>query len=373
MTDPLQVLFVDDEPMVLRSIERLLRARRVPWQVRSATNAQEALSLLEADRFDVIVSDLRMPGVDGAELLRQVRSSHPTVARLVLSGQAATREGLEVMKVAHQCLAKPYELGTLRRMVEGLARARQRLTEPLFAAVSQIASLPSPAEVYRRLREALEAGAPLRESTDVVESDPALTAKIMQLNSSAVIGLGHELRTVADTLPLLDAELSAAFQLGDEVCRPLSAHLYPALDLHAWRQHSVTVARLARALAPPALRGKAFVVGILHDVGYLVDACLDPSLDRAGADHSRLGACLLELWGLDAELVEAVANHHDPQRDAAPLSALTSALYLAEYVISETGACACACAAHCMLSQPPLCAPAQLEHARAVFKELSRA
>jgi DNA-binding NtrC family response regulator len=179
MTEPIKVLFVDDEPMVLRSIERLLRARRIPWQSRCVGSAHEAMEQLAAEPFDVIVSDLRMPNVDGTALLRRVREQFPQVARLVLSGQAATREGMEAMQVAHQCLSKPYDLVELRAAVEGLARARQRVESPgLVAAVSRLACLPSPLPTYQKLISSLGGGVPLREAEDTLERDPAISAKI---------------------------------------------------------------------------------------------------------------------------------------------------------------------------------------------------
>ncbi|MEZ4364533.1 MAG: HDOD domain-containing protein [Kofleriaceae bacterium] len=363
---PLNVLFVDDEPLVLRSIERVLRTRRVSWQVRFANTADEALQLLEAGPFDVIVSDLRMPGVDGAQLLREVRSRHPEVARLVLSGQAATSEGLEVMRVAHQCLAKPYDLATLRRMVEGLASARRRVSEAIFRAVSQISSLPSPTPVYQRLRSALSAGT-LVEAAAAVETDPALTAKILQLNTSAVLGVEHELVTVADALPRLDADLRAAFDLGEEICRPLDEAASEACELRVWYEHSALVARVARAIAPVGMRDKAFVAGILHDVGYLVEAALPDDLHEEPLDHGQLGACLLELWGIDEELVAAVAGHHDASGASTP-AALTATLYLAEYVVAESSQRCCAAARH--PSAPPENA-AELARARAILRDLT--
>lgn len=79
------LLFVDDEPNVLSSLKRVLR--KEPYRTYFAQGAQEALDLLEKERVDVIISDLKMPGMDGFELLQKVEKQYPDIVRLVLSGE----------------------------------------------------------------------------------------------------------------------------------------------------------------------------------------------------------------------------------------------------------------------------------------------
>lgn len=370
MIEPIKVLFVDDEPMVLRSIERLLRARRIPWQSRCVGSAQEAIEQLAATPFDVIVSDLRMPNVDGASLLRRVREQFPQVARLVLSGQAATREGMEAMQVAHQCLSKPYDLAELRTAVEGLARARQRVDSPsLVAAISRLACLPSPPSAYQKLVTALGGGAPLRESEETLERDPAISAKILQLHRSAVLSGDAECHSVAEVLHQVDAELAAAFALGEEMCRPLRPQDAALTDLEAWQRHSVLVARVCRAIAPPEQRGQAFSAGILHDVGGLIATCLPDDIRPPAGQHASLGACLLGLWGIEDAIVEAVAHHHELPADPAH-SSLVLTLAIAEHVVTEAGFGTAQCHAQAPLAPPAAATPAQLEQAREVLRRI---
>src|SRR4051812_33594995 len=82
------VLFVDDERKVLHGLERMLRPLRREWTMHFACSGREALDLLERERVDILVTDMRMPQMNGAELMQQVVDSHPGVIRIALSGHA---------------------------------------------------------------------------------------------------------------------------------------------------------------------------------------------------------------------------------------------------------------------------------------------
>jgi YesN/AraC family two-component response regulator len=103
----INILFVDDEPAVLEGLENRLRPLRKRWEMRFALGGQQALKEMERLPIDVIVSDMRMPGMDGAQLLDAVRDRYPQVARFILSGQTTEGGAQRLMPVAHQLLMKP--------------------------------------------------------------------------------------------------------------------------------------------------------------------------------------------------------------------------------------------------------------------------
>ena len=102
-----RILFVDDEPMVLKGLQRTLRKMRNEWEIAFASNGKEALDILDAHAMDVIVTDLRMPEIDGAQLLTEVKKRHPRVVRIILSGHVKHEMTLKTVQIAHQSLAKP--------------------------------------------------------------------------------------------------------------------------------------------------------------------------------------------------------------------------------------------------------------------------
>ena len=102
-----KIIFVDDEPNILDGLRRMLRSLRNEYDMHFASGGREALTLMESDRFDVVVSDMRMPGMDGAELLETIQKKHPHAIRIMLTGQADEQSILRTVGVVHQFLAKP--------------------------------------------------------------------------------------------------------------------------------------------------------------------------------------------------------------------------------------------------------------------------
>ena len=91
-----KILFVDDEPNVLQSMERQLRKR---FSLRTAEGGEEALRILkEEGPFAVIVSDMRMPGMDGVQLLSRTKEIYPDTVRLMLTGNADQDTAVDAVK-----------------------------------------------------------------------------------------------------------------------------------------------------------------------------------------------------------------------------------------------------------------------------------
>ena len=118
-----RVLFVDDDPHILEALRDLLRKQRGEWDMAFAASGAEALAALAVEPFDVVVTDLRMPGMDGAALLQEVKSRYPGVARIILSGHAERETVVRSIPVAHRLLAKPCPADVLR---EAISRTCER-------------------------------------------------------------------------------------------------------------------------------------------------------------------------------------------------------------------------------------------------------
>ena len=122
---PTKVLLVDDEEEFARLLARRLETRGM--KVTAAACGEEAVALVEKQRFDVAVVDLSMPGIDGIETLKQIRGRRPNLKVLMLTGHATVAGGIEAMKQgADDFLQKPVAMDEL---LEKIKTARQsRLT-----------------------------------------------------------------------------------------------------------------------------------------------------------------------------------------------------------------------------------------------------
>ena len=129
------VLFVDDEPQILDGLRRNLRAYRREWTMGFCEGAEQALSAMAESPFDVIVSDLQMPGMDGAELLTRVRDQYPDTVRIVLSGQSEQERILQAVGPAHQYLSKPCDPEFLKKTITSASLLNKRMNNPKLNAL----------------------------------------------------------------------------------------------------------------------------------------------------------------------------------------------------------------------------------------------
>ncbi len=102
-----KILFVDDERNLLDSLKRSLRSFAGEWSMEFTDSGEKAMNLMEREKFDIIVSDYKMPGMDGLELLKIVKENHPGTKRILLTGQSDS-EIYDISKeIVDQYLSKP--------------------------------------------------------------------------------------------------------------------------------------------------------------------------------------------------------------------------------------------------------------------------
>ena len=106
-----RILFVDDEPALLQGVERALRPARADWQCAFVDTPAAALDLLQHSTFQVVVSDMQMPGMNGAEFLARATAVSPETVRVMLTGNADLKTAMAAVNEGHifQFLLKPCE------------------------------------------------------------------------------------------------------------------------------------------------------------------------------------------------------------------------------------------------------------------------
>ena len=335
------VLFVDDDPNVLAGLRRILRPLRTEWQIEYVETGEQALAYMAGQAVDVIVTDMRMPGMDGVELLRQVVARFPATIRLALSGHSDQEMLIKVAGLAHQYLSKPCDTDTIKSTVRRSLALRDHFqNKTLDRLVSRMNTLPSLPHNYTEIQqEMLKAEPSLQRVAEIISRDAAMTAKVLQLVNSAFFGTARRVADPLQAVSLLGLQTVSALVLSVGVFSQLEEVQLGSFSAEALIAHSLHVGNLARKLAGDhtkneALWGEAYVAGVLHDVGKLILANNFSSqydelictavecgytlseLEREafGADHAELGAYILGLWGIPAALIEAVAFHHEPSK-----------------------------------------------------------
>lgn len=349
-----QVLFVDDEPNILKGLQRMLRPMRNEWNMHFAEGGHQALEIMDTEAFDVVVTDMRMPRMNGAELLSEIMERHPSVVRIVLSGQSDRETILRSVRSAHQFLSKPSNAEMIKSTVSRACNLRDLLrSEQLKKITSQIKSLPSVPVLYTRIYEELKAPDPsMKKIGEIIEQDIGMSAKILQLVNSAFFGLPRHVTSPAMAANLLGLEtikdLVLLVHVFSEFNKSNNKKFIPITEL--W-QHNMETSKVVRKICLEEGLEKesadhAFIAGLLHDSGKLVFAANLPDqyekvmdLVQAkkcthneaeneifNATHADVGAHLLGLWGLPYPVVEAVAYHHRPSecehREFSPLAAV---------------------------------------------------
>src|ERR1700761_8172073 len=149
-----RLLFVDDEQPALDALRhRLMRSSR-EWAVDGATSGPLAVEQMERQPYDVIVTDMRMPGMDGAELLGIISSRWPQTIRIVLSGYADMRQTIRLVPFAHQYLSKPCDPGQLQAVVDRCLLLHELLNgAALRTVVGRIRTLPTLPRIYSALQD----------------------------------------------------------------------------------------------------------------------------------------------------------------------------------------------------------------------------
>ena len=208
MTEKRRILFVDDEPEIRAGLRNLLYKERKRWDMVFAESAVTALTAMREAPFDVVVSDMRMPGMDGAALLNIVKVEFPATARIMLSGHAERDAIVRALPAVHQLLSKPCDESTLRAAIERgfnfAARIPDRRVREVIGRIDKLPSLPA---VFADLERALHA--PATTSAELValaRRDLSLAAKILQLVNSPYFGGGRTTSSISHAISLLGTE-----------------------------------------------------------------------------------------------------------------------------------------------------------------------
>ena len=356
------ILFVDDDADLLQGLQRMLRSKRSEWEMTFVAGGRQALEAMEKAPFDVVVTDMRMPEIDGAELLTHVKKLCPKSVRVILSGQAELDTILRAVGCTHQYLAKPCDPESLKATIEHAVQLRNLMNNKgLEEFISQLEVLPSEPALYDEFQQEIRSDKPsLERLGTTIARDVGMAAKVLQLVNSAFFGPKREILNIHEAVGILGLDLMRELVLTKEIFSDARNTQLGGLRLDELNRRSISVGNYALRVATiegldRGMAESCSTTGLLHDVGKIVlsmyepekysalfalanedDCWIERELALFGTTHCAVGAYLLGLWGLPPAIIDAAAHHHPESMDNIQNFTILTALQAANLLANTT-------------------------------------
>jgi HD-like signal output (HDOD) protein/CheY-like chemotaxis protein len=357
-----KILLVDDDQNILQSFKRAVRPMHSEWKVVLCDNGKSAYELIQADdSFDLIISDLRMNGLNGIDLLKKVKEASPDTIRFSFTGSTENSLLIEAASVSHRLISKPCEGGKLVALIRNSLLLREKLQNPgVRKNLYKLGVIPSLPKFYQEFYKEIQSpDASVAKLGRIIEKDIGMTAKVLQLVNSAFFGFRKKVANPVHAATLIGINGMRDIFLVAGFFNAFGENDFPkTLDIEGIWQHSLITANRARKIAVREGLSQddidtSYTAGLLHDLGIIALAAtkradyekvialaqnenfpLHQAEKRVFAvDHATVGGFILNLWGLPHAISEIVTFHCSPPCDPSlkntPLSIVCAADMLA--------------------------------------------
>ena len=289
------VLFVDDEPLVLSGLRRTLRSLRTDWSMNFAVGPEEAESFLVDNPADVVVSDLRMPNMDGSRLLANVAVTQPSAIRFVLSGYADRECVLRTVSTAHQFIPKPCPPEQLIEWFSLLGKLYgPDFTDDERNLIATTERLPACRTCFDEATALFANGVPSQEQIEaVVRKDAAISIQLLRLAAGGYFARPKPELDLRDAIDRLGPELIAKLITEKHIVEPVSDDddaLKWISAVNAGVESDDTAQRLSR-------------------LGLLLCRRQD-EFDKIDSNRmAHLANILIQIWGFSPDIVNKSCSH----------------------------------------------------------------
>ena len=352
-----RILFVDDDAQVLQGLRRGLRSMKDEWQMEFASCGKEALDAMNSTPIDVLVTDMRMPGIDGVQVLVEALEHYPQTIRVVLSGHATPETLFRAASATHMILIKPCDTELIKARVQQMLRRNERLRdESLRSLVAKVAAVPSAPMLFLQVVKELEPeNCSLEKIAQLVSMDMGMAASVLHFVNSGYFGGHSPISSPERAVHLLGVEAVRDLLITNRACSSQRTSDFRSFDATMVWSQGIGASVGARAIAyahseNSVMADDAFAAGLFHDIGQVVlsralgtfyDSVVERALSRGepvwmaerdviGSTHAEVGAHVLGLWGMPDAVVDAVAFHHSPSESGDSEFGALTALHLAD-------------------------------------------
>jgi len=334
-----RVLFVDDEMSILRAIKRSFFNTK--YTVFIGNGAKEGLKILSENQIDVVVSDVKMPEMDGITFLSEVKLLYPNIDRIILSGFVEKESVLKaiVLGVAFDYITKPWENDVLFEKLEYIFLMRERLSNKnLVTFLNSIETLPKIPEIYGEFNSAVENDKSFKEISEIIGKDIAISTKVLQLVNSAFYAR-TKIGSIEQALQIIGLNGIKNILLYSSLSKDLILNKGQKEELEYYDNLTFVVNKLfirvyqaIKGENPPQefyMLGMILYIGKIILLCYFYDRYLEIkekmksdknmtfweaqiSLNFGDCTHIEIGAYFLSLWNFPLEYFQVIFNYMTP-------------------------------------------------------------
>lgn len=316
------IAFVDDEQGILDGLRRTMRSYRKEWDMHFFLSGSEALKAFTLQSFDAIISDMRMPSMNGAELLSIIKEKSPETLRIALSGYANEEMTLESLHATHQFIAKPADQEVIIQSIERAFSLQSSLAPAnIKALLGSIDALPVLPHIYDELMAEISSeDASIDRIGDIIASDLSLSSNLLKIVNSAFFGLARHIESPQQAASILGTDTIKNIALTTSVFSSFKTDKKNQLDCEKLNTSSQRIGLLAGKMAKAtdlSIRSKdhAQIAAMMVNLGELIALTYPKQLCSSNAEANNyplLGSYLLGIWAMPFPVIEAVRWHRQP-------------------------------------------------------------
>ena len=345
------ILFVDDEMQILKALKRLFRGKE--YNVFFADSGIRALEILEENFIDLLISDIRMPNMDGFELLRIAKNKYPATLRVALSGFTDNKKIFSALddNLAKLYMFKPWDNNELISTIDKIFTIEEVLKdENLLNLINNLDQLPTLPFLYKELSDLVEKDADIDLISKKIEEDQSIASKILKVANSAFYGA--KTGSISQAIMYIGLLNVKNIVLTNSVFKTSSNQEYHNLLWNHVNLANKIMNIIYQKCLNKRIPNEYASAGLLHDIGRIIilnffkekyDVVIsfineNPGIDISkvenqmmGFDHQKIGGYLLNWWEIPTPIVEAALFHHEPYNPAIINSELVMVVHLANY------------------------------------------
>lgn len=330
-----KILFVDDEVPILRSLNRLFMDTE--YEVFTAGSGEEALEILADEKIDLVITDMRMPVMDGYQLLEKIKELHPNTLRIILSGYSEKNTILAALQknIAKLYILKPWDNNKLILLVDQIFETENILRDSnLLSLITNADELPTLKSSYQQIMELIDNDADLVKIASAIERDHSVATKILHIINSAF----YEVKTgsVKHAIAFLGLSSIRNILLATSIVDSFNMNGIYGARLEMLWNHSFMCSKIVTIIYGKLLNKKLSEsessAGLLHNIGIVLllkifpekyiqifhraekekTSLLQIEQESLHVTHQQAGGYLLKWWELPYPIVEAALYHHTP-------------------------------------------------------------